>query len=110
MFKSLDLSEESNWFFWDKSHACGTFDTLFSKLGGTDTSYLCVCNSAHKCRVDPSDKSKDSNMLSKTNNVTHAKDIDLLSQENQDYYNWHDQQHITCKYVDGQEYHNQTDQ
>ena len=40
-----------------------------------------VCDLAHKCQLDPSDKSKDSNMLSKTNNVTHAKDINLLSQE-----------------------------
>ena len=45
-------------------------------------------------------------MLSKTNTATHAKDIDLLSQENQDYYNQHDQQFITCKYDGGQEYYN----
>ena len=46
-----------------------------------------VCDLAQKCQLDPLDKSKDSNMLSKTNNVTHTTDIDLLSQENQDYYN-----------------------
>ena len=49
-------------------------------------------------------------MLSKSNNVTHAKDIDLLSQENQDYYNRHDQQHITRKHVGGREYYNRNDQ
>ena len=37
-------------------------------------------------------------MLSKSNNVTHAKDIDLSSQENQDYYNQQDQQPITPKH------------
>ena len=69
-----------------------------------------VCDLAHKCQLDPLDKSKDLNMLSKTNNVTHAKDIDLLSQENQDYYNRHDQQHITRKHVAGRQYYNRNDQ
>ena len=49
-------------------------------------------------------------MLSKTNNVTHAKDIDLLSQQNQDYYNQHDQRFITHKHNGGQGYYNQNDQ
>jgi len=40
------------------------------------------CDLSQKCLLDPSDKSKDSNVLSKTNNTTHTKDIDLLSQEN----------------------------
>ena len=63
-----------------------------------------------KCQLDPSNKSKDSNALSKTNNVTHAKDIDLLSQENQDYYNQHDQQIITSKHDGGRGYYNRSDQ
>ena len=37
-----------------------------------------VYDMVQKCQLDPSDKSKDLNMLSKTNNVTHAKDIDLF--------------------------------
>ena len=49
-------------------------------------------------------------MLSKTNYKTHAKGIDLLGQENQDYYNWHDQQLITHKHDYGQEYYNWRDQ
>ena len=49
-------------------------------------------------------------MLSKTNNVTYANGIDLLSQENQDCYNQHDQQLITCKYDGGQGYYNRSDQ
>ena len=69
-----------------------------------------VCDLAQKYQLDPSDKSKDSNMLLKTNNVTHAKDIDLSSQENQDYYNRHDQQIITRKHDSGQRYYNQSDQ
>ena len=44
-----------------------------------------VYDSAQKCQLDQSNKSKDSDMLSKTNNTTHTKEIDLLSQENQDY-------------------------
>ena len=43
-------------------------------------------------------------MLLKTNDVTHTKDIDLLSQENQDYYNQYAQQSITCKHDDSREY------
>ena len=40
-------------------------------------------------------------MLSETNNATHAKDIDLLSQENQEYYHQSDQQFIACKHDGG---------
>ena len=36
-------------------------------------------------------------MLSKTNNVTHTKSMDLLSQKNQDYCNRRDQQFIARK-------------
>ena len=46
-----------------------------------------VCDAVQKCQLDPPNKSKDSNMLSKTNNVTHANGINLSSQENQDDYN-----------------------
>ena len=46
----------------------------------------------------------------KTNSTTHTKDIDLLSQEKQDYYNWHDQQFIACNHDVGQEYYNWSDQ
>ena len=42
--------------------------------------------------------------------MTHTKGIDILSQENQDYYNRRDQQFITRKYVGGQEYYNWRDQ
>ena len=49
-------------------------------------------------------------MLSKTNKVTHAKDVDTLSQGNQGYYNQLDQQFITHKYDGSQEYYNQRDQ
>ena len=41
-----------------------------------------VCDAVQKCQLDPLDKSKDLNMLSKTNNVTHANGIDPFSQEN----------------------------
>ena len=34
-----------------------------------------VCDSAQKYQLDPRDKSKDLNMLSKTNNAKHVKDI-----------------------------------
>ena len=51
--------------------------------------------------VSPSNKSKNSNILSKTTNVTYTNDINLLSQENQDYDNWHDQQLMTCKHDGG---------
>ena len=50
-----------------------------------------VYHLAQKCQLDPLNKSKNSNMLSKTNNVTHTKDINISSQENQDYYNQHAQ-------------------
>ena len=63
-----------------------------------------------KCQLDLLDKSKDLNLLSKTSNVTHMNSIDLLSQENQDYYNWHDQQLTTYKYDVGWGYYNQSDQ
>ena len=69
-----------------------------------------VCDSAQKCQLDPLDKSKDPNMLSKTNNVTYAKDIDFLSQQSQDYYNQHDQQFISRKHDGGRGYYNQSDQ
>ena len=69
-----------------------------------------VCDLAQKCHLDPLDKSKDSNMLSKTKNAIHTKDIDLLSQKNQDYYNRHDQQFITCNHDGGWEYCNRNDQ
>ena len=45
-------------------------------------------------------------MLSKINNATHTKDINLISQENQDYYNQHDQQFITHKHDGSQKYYN----
>ena len=51
---------------------------LLSKVPNTSL----VCDLIQKCQLDPSDKSKELNMLSKTNNVTHTKDIDLLNQEN----------------------------
>ena len=57
-----------------------------------------ACDSAKKYQLHSLNKSKDSNMLSKTNNTTHAKGINLSSQENQDDYNQHNQQFITCKY------------
>ena len=53
--------------------------------------------------LDSLNKSKDSNILSKTNNVTHTKGINLLSQEHQDYYNQGVQQFIACKYYGGLE-------
>ena len=60
-----------------------------------------VCDAVQKCQLDPSDKSKNSNMLSKTSNVTHTNDINLSSQENQDYDNQHDQQIMTRKHDAG---------
>ena len=65
---------------------------------------------AQKYHLHSSDKSKHSNILSTTNNTTHAKGIDLLNQENQDYYNQHDQQFSACKHDGGQEYYNWRDQ
>ena len=47
-------------------------------------------------------------MLSTTINVTHTNDINLLSQENQDYDNWHDQQLMTHKNDGGWGHHNQS--
>ena len=47
-------------------------------------------------------------MVSKTSNVTHTNDINLLSQENQDYDNQYDQQLMTCKHDSGQGHHNQS--
>ena len=40
-----------------------------------------VCDAVQRCQLDPLDKSKGSNMLSKTSNMTHANGIDHLSQE-----------------------------
>ena len=60
-------------------------------------------NSAQNYQLDSLNKSKDSNILSKTNNTAHTKGIDILSQENQDYYNQNDQQFIACKYDGGLE-------
>ena len=48
-------------------------------------------------------------MLSKTNNVTHANDINPLSQENQDYNNQHNQQLMKSKYDGSQGYCNLSD-
>ena len=46
---------------------------------------------AQNYHLNFSNKFKDLNILSKTNNVTHTKVINLSSQENQDYYNQRDQ-------------------
>ena len=51
----------------------------------------------------------DSNMLSEANNATHTNGIDLLSQDDQDYDNQHDQQFIARKHDGGQKYCNQND-
>ena len=67
-----------------------------------------VCDAVQKYQLDPSDRSKDSNMLSKRNNLTHTNGIDLSSQENQDYDNQHDQQLMTRKHDGGQGHHNQS--
>ena len=53
---------------------------------------------AQNYQLDSLNKSKDSNILSQTNNVARTKGIDLLSQENRHYYNQCDQQFIACKY------------
>ena len=42
--------------------------------------------------------------------MTNTRDINLLSQENRDHYNRHDQKHITRKHIGGREYYNQNDQ
>ena len=69
-----------------------------------------ACDLAQKYHLHSLNKSKDSNMLSKTNNTTHAKGINLLSQEPHDYYFQHDQQFVACKHDGDQEYYNQRDQ
>ena len=61
-----------------------------------------------KYQLDPLDKFKDSNLLSKTNKVTHANGINLSSQENQDYNNQHDQQLMTCKHDGCRGYYDQS--
>ena len=66
-----------------------------------------VCDAVQKFQLDPLDKSKNSNMSSKTSNVTNTNDIYILSQENQDCDNQHDQQLMTYKHSDGQGQHNQ---
>ena len=68
-----------------------------------------MSDTVQKCQLDPLDNPKNSNMLSKTSNVTHTNDIKLLSQENQDYNNQHDQQLMTYKHDGGQGHHNQSD-
>ena len=68
-----------------------------------------VYDAVQKWHLDPSNKSKNSNILSKTSNVTHTNDINLVSQKNQDYNNQHDQQLLTHKHDVGQEHHNQSD-
>ena len=67
-----------------------------------------VCDAVQICQLDPSNKSKNSNMLSKTSNVTHTNDSNLLSQENQDCNNQHDQQLVTHKHTGGRGHHNQS--
>ena len=47
-------------------------------------------------------------MLSKTSNATHTTDINLSSQENQDYDNQYDQQTMTPKHDASQGHHNQS--
>ena len=42
--------------------------------------------------------------------MTHTKGVNLLSQENQDYYNRHDQQFIARKHDGGQKCYNRSDQ
>ena len=58
-------------------------------------------------QLDSPNKFKDLNISSKmdnvTNNVTNTPITDVLSQENQDYYNQRDQQYIACKYNGGLE-------
>ena len=65
-----------------------------------------ICDMVQKCQLDPSDKFKNSSMLSKTIKMTHTNDINLLSQENEDYDNQHDQQLMICKHDGGQGHHN----
>ena len=75
---------------------------LFNKVSNVPE----VCDAVQIYQLDPLDKSKNLNMLSKTGNVTHTNGIKLSSQENQDYGNWHDEQLITRKHDGGQGYHN----
>ena len=65
---------------------------------------------AYKYQLDSLNKFKDLNILSKNNNTTNVKDIDLLNQENQDYYNQHHQQFIARKHDGDPEYYNWHDQ
>ena len=60
-----------------------------------------VCDAVQKCQLDHLDKSKNSNVISQTSNMTNTNDINLLSQENQDYDNRHDQQLMTRKHDGG---------
>ena len=57
--------------------------------------------------LNPMDKFKDWNKLSKandvTNNVAKTPAINNFNQENQDYYNQQDQQYIGCRYNGGLE-------
>ena len=48
-------------------------------------------------------KFKGLDILLKTNNLTHTTGTYFLSQENQEYYNYLDQQYIACKYNGGLE-------
>ena len=49
-------------------------------------------------QVDSLNKFKDLVILLRINNVTNTPATNCLSQDNQDYYNWWDQQYIACKY------------
>ena len=62
-----------------------------------------IYNSPQNYQLDSLNKFKDSNILWKTNNVTFTTGNNLLSQENQDYYNQRDQQYICRKYNGGLE-------
>ena len=67
-----------------------------------------MCDEVQKCQLNPLDKSKNSNMLSKTNNVTNTNDINLSSEQNKNSDNLHDLQLMTRKPDGGQEHHNQS--
>ena len=67
-----------------------------------------VCDTVQKCQLDPLNKSKSLNMLSKISNATHTNDINLISKENQDYDNQHDQKPMTCKHEADWGYHNRS--
>ena len=62
-----------------------------------------TCDLTQNYQLDSTNNFKDPNILSKINNVTHTTGTDLLSQENQDYYNRRDQQYIAHKYNGGLE-------